>query len=135
MDVLGTKDTEKAELLNAIFASVFTFKASLRESQTLKTRENVWRKEDFPFVPRLSKPNTHKSMGPNGMHPRVLREMAVITKQLSIIMENKGGVSGLEESQCHSSLPKGQGLRKLQPFQLHLHPWKADGASHPGGHL
>lgn len=73
--MLGTKDTEKAELLNAVFASVFTFKASLQESQTLKTRENVWRKEDFPFVEenqvtkRLSKPDTHKSMGPNRMHP------------------------------------------------------------------
>jgi len=72
MGALVMEDTEKAELPNA---SVFTAKADPWASQSLKVREEAWRKEDLPLLKgnwdrdHLSKLDIHKSMGPDGMRP------------------------------------------------------------------
>jgi len=53
-----------------------------------------WEKEDFLLVEvdlvreHVTKTNAHKFMGPGGIHPCVLRELAdVIAELLSIIFE------------------------------------------------
>lgn len=76
------EDTGKVVLLNAFFDSVLTARHGCQESQTLVSRQKAWRNENFPLFEEdwvrvhLGKLVTHPPMEPNGMCPRVLRELA-----------------------------------------------------------
>ncbi|PKU48222.1 hypothetical protein llap_1501 [Limosa lapponica baueri] len=47
---LGTKETEKAKVLNAFFTSVFTSKTGFQDSPVSEISEKVWNKENPPPV-------------------------------------------------------------------------------------
>ncbi|CAM4583755.1 unnamed protein product [Lepidochelys olivacea] len=89
---LVTEDVEKANVLYAFFASVFTNKVS---SQATALGSTAWGGGDQPSVEKevardyLEKLDEHKSMGPDVLHPRVLKELAdAIAEPLAIIFEN-----------------------------------------------
>ncbi|RMC06488.1 hypothetical protein DUI87_15924 [Hirundo rustica rustica] len=88
------KDKEKAELLNAFLASIFTDKTSLQESLTQESWVKECCKEDFPLVREdwfREDLDIHKSMGSDWVHPRVLRDLVnTISRPTVIIFERLG---------------------------------------------
>mgnify|MGYP001853857989 CR=1 FL=1 len=90
-----TKHQDEAEVLNALFASVFTSNISCYLGTQPLVLEDRDGEQNRPCIIHsemvldlLQKLDTHKSMGPDGLHPRMLRELVdVVTKPPSIIFQ------------------------------------------------
>ncbi|PKU36009.1 rna-directed dna polymerase from mobile element jockey-like [Limosa lapponica baueri] len=118
-----TKDEEKAEVLNAFLASVFSSRVGGSLSiQTPELADRGGEQNEAPVIQRevvrdlLQHLDTNKSMGPHGIHPRVLRELVeVLAEPLSIIYQ---------QSWQTGVVPADWRLANVMP--IHKKGWKGD---------
>lgn len=81
---------EKAEVLDALFTSLFTGKTCLQEFQGPEVRGKVWSLKDLPLVGKdqVRENEANMSMGPDDTYLQVLTKLAnVIVRPLSVNFE------------------------------------------------
>jgi len=132
---LVTNNTEKAEVLNTSFTSVFTCTVGF---QAFEMKIQVDANTDPPPVQEvlvcelLQELDPYKSMGPDNIHPRVLRELAdIIARPLSIIFEKLWRSGDIPEDSkkasvtliCKKGLEEDPGI--YRPISLTSVPGKA----------
>jgi len=90
---IATKDEEKAEVVNAFFLSVFNSQTGYSQGSQPPELEDREGEQNKPPITQEEAVNdllchldTHRYTGPDGIHPRVLQELAEeIAKPHSII--------------------------------------------------
>ncbi|KAK4831141.1 LOW QUALITY PROTEIN: hypothetical protein QYF61_015444 [Mycteria americana] len=97
---LTSRDEEKAEAFNVCFAPVFDNTDRPWAARFPESEDHECGNSDFPFVDaeivrdQLYQLNVHKSMGPDGIHPRVLKEQADVMEGLLSIIYQRSWETG-----------------------------------------
>ncbi|PKU32263.1 rna-directed dna polymerase from mobile element jockey-like [Limosa lapponica baueri] len=93
---------------------IFTSKTGLEESRAPESKEDIPLVEEDQVREYLRKLDIHKPMGPEGMHPRVLRELADVMRSQSVV------ISSMECSwrPVASGVPQGSILDLDQGYDL-----------------